>query len=44
MLVVVVEGGGSGFRLLGGSHAVDGKKEFGNEWEVDGSKVEALLR
>jgi hypothetical protein len=33
-----------GFHLLGGRHAVDGKKEFGNEWEVDGSKVEAFLR
>jgi hypothetical protein len=34
-----------GFSSIGGgTHAVDGKKEFGNEWEVDGSMVEALLR
>jgi hypothetical protein len=27
-----------------GTSAVDGKKELDNDWEVDGSEVEALLR
>jgi hypothetical protein len=26
-----------------GTHAVDDKKELDNEWEVDGSKIVALL-